>query len=51
MVNNMVEKIVFILILVIAVGGGILGCIYEFGGKKDAPADKAEAGHKEGEEA
>lgn len=47
----MVEKIVFIFILIVAVGGGVLGCIYEFGGKKSAPADKAESGNKEGEEA
>lgn len=32
--NALVEKIVFIFILIVAVGGGVLGCIYEFGGKK-----------------
>lgn len=47
----MVEKIVFILILMIAVGGGILGCIYEFGGRKSTPEEKAESEMKEGEEA
>lgn len=45
-----VEKIVFILILIIALGGGILGCIYEFGGRKSTPAEKAESEIKEGEE-
>ena len=47
----MVEKIVFIFILIVAVGGGVLGCIYEFGGRKSSPAEKAESGIKEGEEA
>lgn len=47
----MVEKIVFVLILVIAVGGGILGLIYEFGGRKSTPEERADSGEKEGEEA
>lgn len=47
----MVEKIVFILILVIAVGGGILGCIYEFGGRKNSSGQGTDTGEKEGEEA
>lgn len=47
----MVEKIVFVLILIIAVGGGILGCIYEFGGKKSMPEERVDSGEKEGEEA
>lgn len=47
----LVEKIVFIFILIVAVGGGVLGCIYEFGGKKSSPAEKAESAAKEGEEA
>ncbi len=49
--NALVEKIVFIFILIVAVGGGVLGCIYEFGGKKSTPAEKAESVTKEGEEA
>lgn len=47
----MVEKIVFILILAVAVGGGILGCIYEFGGRKNSSPEGADPGKKEGEEA
>lgn len=47
----MVEKIVFVLILIIAVGGGVLGCIYEFGGRKVTPEERADSGKKEGEEA
>lgn len=47
----MVEKIVFVFILIIAVGGGILGCIYEFGGKKNTPGEGADSVEKEGKEA
>lgn len=47
----MVEKIVFILILAIAVGGGILGCIYELGGRKAVPEERTDSEKKEGEEA
>ncbi len=47
----MVEKTVFVLILIIAVGGGVLGCIYEFGGRKVTPEDRVDSGKKEGEEA
>ncbi len=47
----MVEKIVFILILAIAVGGGILGCIYEFGGNKKTSEQGRTTAKKEGEEA
>lgn len=47
----MVEKIVFILISIIAVCGGILGCVYEFGGRKNSSAEETNSGKKEGEEA
>lgn len=45
----MVEKIVFILMLIIAVGGGIFGGIFEFGGKKNTPGEKTDSGEKEEE--
>ena len=47
----MVEKIVFAAMMIIAIGGGILGCIYELGGKKKTPEDNPAAGEKECEEA
>ena len=49
--KDMVEKIVFAVMMIIAIGGGILGCIYELGGKKRNPEEKEETGEKECEEA
>ena len=49
--KDMVEKIVFAVMMIIAIGGGILGCIYELGGKKRNPEEKEETGEREGEEA
>ena len=49
--KNMVEKIVFAAMMIIALGGGVLGCIYELGGKKRNPEEKEETGEKECEEA
>lgn len=40
----MVEKIVFLFILLVAAGGCILGCIYEFGGKKSTPKEEQNSG-------
>lgn len=40
----MVEKIVFAFILIVAVGGGILGGIFEFGGKKSTPKEEQKPG-------
>lgn len=43
----MVEKVVFAFILIVAVGGGILGCIYEFGGRKSTPKEEQNPEEKE----
>ena len=47
----MVEKIVFVAMMVIAAVGGIIGCIYELGGKKKRPDENQNSGEKEWEEA
>ncbi len=43
----MVEKIVFIVMMVVAVVGGVVGCFYELGGTKRTPEEKDTAGEKE----
>ena len=35
----MVEKIVFAVMMIIAVGAGVMGCIYEIGGRRKANAE------------
>lgn len=49
--KDMVEKIVFVAMMVIAAVGGIIGCIYELGGKKKSPDENQNSGEKECEEA
>lgn len=46
----MVEKIVFAAMMVIAVIGGIIGCVYELGGKKRTPEENQSTGEKECDE-
>lgn len=35
----MVEKIVFAVMMIIAAGAGVMGCIYEIGGRRKANAE------------
>lgn len=35
----MVEKVVFAVMMIIAAGAGIMGCIYEIGGRRKANAE------------
>lgn len=35
----MVEKVVFAAMMIIAAGAGIMGCIYEIGGRRKANAE------------
>lgn len=35
----MVEKVVFAVMIIIAAGAGVMGCIYEIGGRRKANAE------------
>ena len=37
--DDMVEKVVFAVMMIVAAGAGIMGCIYEIGGRRKANAE------------